>query len=78
MPPKKNKGFKSGDLGKSIMKARFGADARKWQADGWVHTTELPDGYNWDKGLQSVTDANDLDEFLQTAQLTGQEFIGER
>eukprot|EP01134_Creolimax_fragrantissima_P007687 CFRG7687T1 len=75
MAPKKKQ---TGVLGKSIMKARFGADGRRGHTEGWVHTTELPDGYQWDKGLQSVTDANDLDEFLQTAQLTGQEFVGEK
>ena len=40
-----------------------------------LHTSELDDGYDWNKlNLRSVTEENQLDEFLRTAELAGTEF----
>ena len=40
------------------------------------HTTELGDGYDWNKiNLRSVTEETSIDEFLNTAQLAGTEFV---
>ncbi|XP_055502190.1 large subunit GTPase 1 homolog [Leucoraja erinacea] len=48
-------------------------------AGGWLHTSELNDGYDWGRlNLQSVTEQSTLDEFLATAQLAGTEFVAEK
>ena len=40
-----------------------------------LHTSELNDGYDWGRlNLQSVTEQNNLEEFLATAELAGTEF----
>ena len=40
-----------------------------------LHSSELDDGYDWSKlNLRSVTEENQLDEFLRTAELAGTEF----
>lgn len=40
-----------------------------------LHTAELKDGYDWGRlNLQSVTEQNNLDDFLATAELAGTEF----
>ena len=40
-----------------------------------LHSSELDDGYDWNKlNLRSVTEENQLDEFLRTAELAGTEF----
>lgn len=41
------------------------------------HTTELNDGYDWAK-MGSVTQQNDLDAFLTTAELAGTDFTAEK
>lgn len=45
-----------------------------------LHTSELDDGYDWGrlKNLQSVTEQNQLDDFLATAELAGTEFAAEK
>lgn len=44
-----------------------------------LHTSELEDGYNWGRlNLQSVTEQNQLDDFLATAELAGTEFTAEK
>ena len=45
-----------------------------------LHTSELEDGYDWGrlKNLQSVTEQNQLDDFLATAELAGTEFTAEK
>ncbi|RKP04751.1 hypothetical protein THASP1DRAFT_33445 [Thamnocephalis sphaerospora] len=63
---------KNTGLGKSIMRARFGK-SRRPRNESDRHTTEVDDGPNWVK-MQSITQENDLDEFLRTAQLAGTEF----
>ena len=44
-----------------------------------LHTSELEDGYEWGRlNLQSVTEQNQLDDFLATAELAGTEFTAEK
>eukprot|EP01137_Pigoraptor_chileana_P007911 Opistho-2@54093 len=73
MGKQKNKGAA---LGRSIMRDRFKKGGVA-DAEGWIHTTELNDGYDWGR-LQSVTEQGDLDEFLATAKLAGTEFTAEK
>ena len=40
-----------------------------------THTTDLPADHEG-RGLQSVTETGDLDEFLTTAEMSGREFLG--
>ena len=40
-----------------------------------LHTTDIEDNR---RNLQSVTEANDLDEFLNTAVLAGTDFVAEK
>uniref|UniRef100_K7FSE9 Large subunit GTPase 1 homolog n=1 Tax=Pelodiscus sinensis TaxID=13735 RepID=K7FSE9_PELSI len=43
---------------------------------GWLHTSELQDGYDWGRlSLRSVTEQSSLEEFLATAELAGTEFV---
>ncbi|XP_078267033.1 large subunit GTPase 1 homolog [Rhinoraja longicauda] len=54
-------------------------DRGRDRPDGWLHTSELNDGYNWGRlNLQSVTEQSTLDEFLATAELAGTEFVAEK
>lgn len=73
MPPKKQKG--GGSLGRAVMKNRFGPEHSKRSGEGWLHTTDITEEYEG-KGLQSVTETGDLDEFLTTAEMSGREFLG--
>ena len=44
-----------------------------------LHTSELQDGYDWGRlNLQSVTEQNNLDDFLTTAEMAGKEFTAGR
>ncbi|XP_037089887.1 large subunit GTPase 1 homolog [Pollicipes pollicipes] len=75
MPPKK------ANLGKSLVRDRFkGKRKRRGDGDGSSrHTAELGDGYDWNKiNLRSVTEETAIDEFLNTAQLAGTEFVAEK
>ncbi|XP_045163373.2 large subunit GTPase 1 homolog [Mercenaria mercenaria] len=65
-------------LGKSIIRDRFGKKDRK-SGDTFLHTADLQDGYDWGRlNLQSVTEQNNLDDFLATAELAGTEFTAEK
>jgi large subunit GTPase 1 len=65
-------------LGRAILKERN--RGRRSHGEGsWLHTSELDDGYDWNKlNLRSVTEENQLDEFLRTAELAGTEFTAEK
>ncbi|KAL4221729.1 large subunit GTPase 1 [Mactra antiquata] len=66
-------------LGKSIIRDRFGKKERTVGADNFLHTADLKDGYDWGRlNLQSVTEQNNLDDFLTTAELAGTEFTAEK
>uniref|UniRef100_A0A182YPE6 Large subunit GTPase 1 homolog n=1 Tax=Anopheles stephensi TaxID=30069 RepID=A0A182YPE6_ANOST len=71
---------KANQLGRSLIKDRFGHGNRKTVADGsMLHTTEVQDGYDWGRlNLQSVTEESSFQEFLRTAELAGTEFQAEK
>ncbi|XP_068209925.1 large subunit GTPase 1 homolog [Palaemon carinicauda] len=72
---KGNKG--SSDLGRSIMKDRFGK--RNKPATSLLHTSELNDGQDWNRiDFNSVTEQTPVEEFLNTAELAGREFQAEK
>ncbi|KAJ3292675.1 hypothetical protein HK104_005116 [Borealophlyctis nickersoniae] len=76
MPPAVSK--KKTGLGKALMRSRFTPNAHH-NPDGSIrHTTELEDSAVTWMRMQSVTDENDLDAFLNTAELAGTEFTAER
>ncbi|XP_042314502.1 large subunit GTPase 1 homolog [Sceloporus undulatus] len=65
-------------LGRSLLRER-GGRGRQGLGAGWLHTSELSDGYDWGRlGLRSVTEQNSLEEFLATAELAGTEFAAEK
>ncbi|KAG5325432.1 LSG1 GTPase, partial [Pseudoatta argentina] len=75
---KKGKGG-GGNLGKSLIRNRFGSTKIKRNNNEWLHTTEINDGYDWGRlNLQSVTEENSFQEFLSTAELAGTEFTAEK
>ncbi|XP_008470860.1 large subunit GTPase 1 homolog [Diaphorina citri] len=66
-------------LGKALIKNRFGHKPKRVSNDGLLHTSELEDGYDWNKiNLKSVTEESSFQEFLSTAQLAGTEFTAEK
>ncbi|XP_076320618.1 LOW QUALITY PROTEIN: large subunit GTPase 1 homolog [Tachypleus tridentatus] len=72
-------GKKQENLGRSLMRNHGGKGKNTNGRQSSKHTTDLPDGYDWARlNLRSVTEQNDLDEFLATAELAGTEFIGEK
>lgn len=72
-------GKKDGGLGKALIKDRFGHKPKRVNNDGLLHTSELEDGYDWNKiNLKSVTEESSFQEFLSTAQLAGTEFAAEK
>ncbi|XP_076231855.1 nucleostemin 3 [Calliopsis andreniformis] len=76
---KKGKGV-GGNLGKALIRDRFGSSRSKRNADSsMLHTTEINDGYDWGRlNLQSVTEESSFQEFLSTAELAGIEFQAEK
>ncbi|KAK7579639.1 hypothetical protein V9T40_000268 [Parthenolecanium corni] len=69
---------KNNSLGRALIKDRFGNKQKK-NNDSFLHTSELNDGYDWNKlNLQSVTEQDSLNEFLSTAELAGTEFAAEK
>ncbi|XP_067636501.1 large subunit GTPase 1 homolog isoform X1 [Eurosta solidaginis] len=71
---------KSGNLGRALIKNRFGHQfRRKVDNDTMLHTTELQDGYDWGRlNLASVTEESSFHDFLRTAELAGTEFQAEK
>ncbi|KAI9010970.1 hypothetical protein CLU79DRAFT_822421 [Phycomyces nitens] len=75
MPPKGKKA--SGSLGRAIIRSRFQGQKAIALDEGKLHTTDADDEPGWVK-MQSITQENDLDAFLSTAELAGTEFTAER
>jgi len=77
-------GKKSGPvLGHSLMKANAVAKTKKTkrvaQQEGFLHTTDMQDGYDWGRlNLQSVTEDDTYTDFMNTAELAGREFDAEK
>ncbi|OAD76493.1 hypothetical protein PHYBLDRAFT_180449 [Phycomyces blakesleeanus NRRL 1555(-)] len=76
MPPAKGKKA-SGSLGRAIIRSRFQGQKAIALDEGKLHTTDADDEPGWVK-MQSITQENDLDAFLSTAELAGTEFTAER
>lgn len=74
---KKNK---EKNLGRALIRDRFGSNKRrKNNADSFLHTVDMQDGYDWGQlNLQSVTEESSFQEFLHTAELAGTEFQAEK
>lgn len=70
----------SGNLGKALIRDRFGSSKNKKNAgSSMLHTAEINDGYDWGRlNLQSVTEEDSFQEFLSTAELAGTEFYAEK
>ncbi|KAJ3077453.1 hypothetical protein HK102_005224 [Quaeritorhiza haematococci] len=73
MPTKK----KQSTVGRALIRSRFTPNARMNPDGSLRHTTDLDDGAKWTR-MQSVTQENDLEAFLNTAQLAGTDFAAER
>jgi large subunit GTPase 1 len=77
-------GKKSGPvLGHSLMKSNAVAKTKKTkrvaQQEGFLHTTDMQDGYDWGRlNLQSVTEDDTYTDFMNTAELAGREFDAEK
>eukprot|EP00090_Calanus_glacialis_P022464 TRINITY_DN3466_c0_g1_i1.p1 TRINITY_DN3466_c0_g1~~TRINITY_DN3466_c0_g1_i1.p1 ORF type:complete len:576 (+),score=209.32 TRINITY_DN3466_c0_g1_i1:32-1759(+) len=77
-------GKKSGPvLGHSLMKAnsktKQGRSVQVAQQAGFIHTTDMQDGYDWGRlNLQSVTEDDTYTDFMNTAELAGREFDAEK
>ncbi|XP_022235155.1 large subunit GTPase 1 homolog [Limulus polyphemus] len=72
-------GKKKENLGRSLIRSHGEKGKNNERRQSLKHTTDLPDGYDWARlNLRSVTEQNDLDEFLATAELAGTEFIAEK
>ncbi|XP_057300386.1 large subunit GTPase 1 homolog isoform X1 [Hydractinia symbiolongicarpus] len=81
MGKNKKSNTKHPDLGRSLIKGKNQAKRSVQRAgkDSWLHTSEVQDGYDWNRlNLQSITEQNTLDEFLETAELAGVEFTAEK
>ncbi|XP_060130220.1 large subunit GTPase 1 homolog [Zootoca vivipara] len=75
----KKKASASAGLGRALIRERSQGRGGRRAAEGWLHTSELNDGYDWGRlNLQSVTEQNSLEEFLATAELAGTEFVAEK
>ncbi|KAJ6655497.1 hypothetical protein lerEdw1_005075 [Lerista edwardsae] len=70
---------KAAGLGRALVRERGRARGGRQAGDGWRHTSEFQDGYDWGRlNLRSVTEQNSLEEFLATAELAGTEFVAEK
>ncbi|KAG0168126.1 hypothetical protein DFQ28_006420 [Apophysomyces sp. BC1034] len=75
MPPKGKK--PAGSLGRAVIRSRFQGQRAIALDEGKLHTTDLGEEPKWVK-MQSITQENDLDAFLSTAELAGTDFAAER
>ena len=68
-------------LGKNLARAqqRTKKINRADKQEGYLHTTDLQDGYDWGRlNLQSVTEEDSYTDFMNTAELAGREFDAEK
>ena len=68
-------------LGKNLARAqqRTKKVNRADKQEGYLHTTDLQDGYDWGRlNLQSVTEEDSYTDFMNTAELAGREFDAEK
>ncbi|XP_047139857.1 large subunit GTPase 1 homolog isoform X1 [Hydra vulgaris] len=76
----KKKNSKNADLGRALIKEKnTERRGHGLKATSWLHSSDLHDGYDWNRlNLQSVTEQNTLEEFLETAEMAGVEFKAEK
>jgi len=68
-------------LGRNLLKAKANTKKgrRVAQQEGYLHTTDLQDGYDWGRlNLQSVTEQDTYTDFMNTAEMAGREFDAEK
>ncbi|KAL8188338.1 UNVERIFIED_CONTAM: large subunit GTPase 1 [Gekko kuhli] len=66
-------------LGRALIRDRSQPRGGRRAAAGWLHTSELNDGYDWSRlNVQSITEQSSLEDFLATAELAGTEFVAEK
>jgi len=68
-------------LGRNLLKskAQTKKGRRVAQQEGYLHTTDLQDGYDWGRlNLQSVTEDDTYTDFMNTAEMAGREFDAEK
>jgi len=68
-------------LGNNLLKTKGKTKKTKRLAvqEGYLHNTDLQDGYDWGKQtMQSVTEDDTYTDFMNTAELAGQEFVAEK
>jgi len=68
-------------LGRNLMKskAQTKKGRRVAQQEGYLHTTDMQDGYDWGRlNLQSVTEQDTYTDFMNTAEMAGREFDAEK
>jgi len=68
-------------LGRNLQKskAQTKKGRRVAQQEGYLHNTDMQDGYDWGKlNLQSVTEDDTYTDFMNTAELAGREFDAEK
>ncbi|CAG0924767.1 unnamed protein product [Notodromas monacha] len=69
---------KKSNLGRALVKDKF-SKKRHDRGESMLHAAELKDGADWNRlNLRSVTESNNLDEFLATAELAGTDFKAAR
>lgn len=68
-------------LGRNLLKTKNQTKKEKRVAnqEGFLHTTDLQDGYDWGRmNLQSVTENDTVTDLLNTAEMAGREFDAEK
>lgn len=68
-------------LGRNLMKSQGQTKKvrRAEQQEGYLHTADLQDGYDWGRlNLQSVTEDDTYTDFMNTAEMAGREFDAEK
>jgi len=64
---------------KANSKTKKGRSVQLAQQEGFLHTTDMQDGYDWGRlNLQSVTEDDTYTDFMNTAELAGREFDAEK
>eukprot|EP00047_Mylnosiga_fluctuans_P003336 m.228647 g.228647 ORF g.228647 m.228647 type:complete len:651 (+) comp11767_c0_seq1:80-2032(+) len=77
---KNKKNSSSSSLGRAVIKERFKGHRTDKSSDGVAlqHSSDLDDGFLHTKITDSITEQNNLDDFLATAELAGREFTAEK
>jgi large subunit GTPase 1 len=68
-------------LGRGLLKAKGQTKKgrRVAQQEGYLHTTDMQDGYDWGRlNLQSVTEQDTYTDFMNTAEMAGRDFDAEK